>query len=82
MAHELAAQLRAAFRQHDRLLRLATPLGEDVLLAERLLAREQLDGGGFRIELSALSDDAKLDPAALLGQPVRIDLLTQLSRDK
>lgn len=82
MAHELAAQLRAAFRQHDRLLRLATPLGEDVLLAERLLAREQLDGGGFRIELSALSDDAKIDPAALLGQPVRIDLLTQLSRDK
>ncbi|MBO4120755.1 type VI secretion system tip protein VgrG [Cupriavidus gilardii] len=82
MAHELAAQWRAAFRQHDRLLRLSTPLGNDVLLAERLLAREQLDGGGFRIELSALSDDARLDPAALLGQPVRIDLLTQLDRDK
>lgn len=80
MANQLAMLMRAAFTQHDRLLRLATPLGADVLLPERLLAHEQIDGGGFRLELTALSDDAMVDAAALLGQPVRLDLLTQQSR--
>ncbi|MDB0567932.1 type VI secretion system Vgr family protein [Ralstonia solanacearum] len=77
---ELANLLRAAFTQADRLLRLETPLGPNALLPERLDAAEHLDEGGFRLELTALSDDADLDPARLLGQPVRLDLLTQLSR--
>ncbi|MBY4897511.1 type VI secretion system Vgr family protein [Cupriavidus sp. AU9028] len=80
VAQGLAALWRSTFVQHDRLLRLTTPLGADVLLAERMQARERLDGGGFRIELTALSDYAALDATALLGQPVRIDLLTQRSR--
>jgi len=51
-----------------------------VLLAESMVAHERLDDGGFRIELTALSDDAAIDPAAIIGQPVRVDLLTQHSR--
>ncbi|MGA3953816.1 type VI secretion system Vgr family protein [Ralstonia nicotianae] len=77
---ELANLLRAAFTQANRLLRLDTPLGPNALLPERLDAAEHLDDGGFRLELTALSDDADLDPARLLGQPVRLDLLTQQSR--
>ncbi|RLK31665.1 type VI secretion system Vgr family protein [Cupriavidus plantarum] len=80
MTNQLGALMRSAFTQQDRLLRLKTPLGEDVLLAESMVAREHVDDGGFRIELTALSDDAAIDPAALLGQPVRVDLLTQQSR--
>ncbi|TXD66529.1 type VI secretion system tip protein VgrG, partial [Ralstonia pseudosolanacearum] len=77
---ELANLLRAAFTQANRLLRLDTPLGPNALLPEWLDAAEHLDDGGFRLELTALSDDADLDPARLLGQPVRLDLLTQQSR--
>lgn len=80
MANQLGALMRGAFTQQDRLLRLKTRLGDDVLLAESLVAREQLDGDGFRIELTALSDDAAIDPGTMMGQPVRVDLQTQLSR--
>ncbi len=76
---ELASLLRATFIQANRLLRLATPLGAEVLLAEQLHAAEQLDGGGFRLELTALSDNAGIDPGTLIGQPVRLELLTQQS---
>ena len=80
MTNQLGALMRSAFTQQDRLLRLKTPLGDDVLLAESMVAHERLDDGGFRIELTALSDDAAIDPAAIIGQPVRVDLLTQHSR--
>ena len=72
------------WRQTNRLLRLHTPLGEDILLAEGFEAVECLGPvdkhAGFRIELTALSADATIDLAALLGQAVRVDLLTSLSR--
>ncbi len=77
---ELANLLRAAFTQADRLLRLETPLGPNALLPEQLDAAEHIDAGGFRLELTALSDSADIDAAKLLGQPVRLDLLTQQSR--
>jgi len=77
---ELANLLRAAFTQANRLLRLETPLGPNVLLPEQLDAAEHIDDGGFRLELTALSDNADIDSAKLLGQPVRLDLLTQQSR--
>ncbi|RPE75867.1 type VI secretion system Vgr family protein [Vulcaniibacterium tengchongense] len=63
-------------QQHNRLLRLHTPLGPEVLVAETLDGTESLDGGGFRLELTALSADAHLDLAELLGQPVLLELLT------
>lgn len=78
----------AGFTQTNRLLRLHTPLGEDVLLAERLQGIETVSGlehggstvvSGFRLEIVALSTIAALAPEALLGHRVRLDLLTDRS---
>ncbi|AYH41945.1 type VI secretion system Vgr family protein [Azoarcus sp. DN11] len=74
----------AGWRQTARLLTLTTPLGPDVLLAETADIDEALgplaDHAGFRIALTALSVDAHLPLATLLGQPARVDLLTSASR--
>lgn len=70
-------------RQHTRLLRLHTPLGQDVLLAERAEIAQTIapfDGRTDRIHLLALSRQAGLQPADLLGQPVLLELLTSQSR--
>jgi type VI secretion system secreted protein VgrG len=82
-AASLSAQLRAGAAgtlQRDRLLVLHTPLGDNKLLAERLEGVESLDGGGFRFELTALSDDAHIELKTLMGQGVRLDLQTAQSR--
>lgn len=68
--------LSAAPRQQERLLRLHTALGPDVLVAETLDGRESVDGGGFRFEVGALSANAGLSLDDLLGQPVLLELLT------
>ncbi len=77
-----AASLLSAFlghwSQHDRLLRLHTPL-EGALLVEGFTGHEAL-GEHYRFEITALSTDAHLDIKALLGQPVLLELLTGLSR--
>lgn len=75
--------LSAAFAgpgQRDRLLRLHTRLGPDVLVAETLDGWESVDHGGFRFQLTALSTDAHLDLQALPGTPVLLELLTADSR--
>ena len=56
------------------MLRLHTPLGRDVLLAESLHGEEGIDSG-FRLQVSALSPDASLPLKSLLGQPVLLELL-------
>jgi len=71
--------------QHTRLLRLHTPLGADVLLAERAevcehISPQSADWLGYRIELLALSTQAHLAPVDLIGQPVLLELLTAHSR--
>ncbi|HSW04163.1 type VI secretion system Vgr family protein [Aquabacterium sp.] len=73
--------------QTTRLLRLHTPLGADVLLAERARLAEQVGpggdashGAGLRMEIHALASDAHLELKSLLGQPVLLELLTQASR--
>ncbi|MGJ7604374.1 type VI secretion system Vgr family protein [Variovorax sp. LT1R20] len=76
----LGAQMRAGTTQQYRLLVLHTPLGENKLLAERLEGVESLDEGGFRFELTALSDDAHIELKTLMGQGVRLDLQTAQSR--
>ena len=74
------ALLRAALAggplQHDRLLRLHTPLGPEVLVAETLDGVESVDGGGFRFELTALSVDAHLSLDELLGEAVLLQWQT------
>ncbi|QCU72614.1 type VI secretion system tip protein VgrG [Luteimonas yindakuii] len=72
--------LLAAPGQHDRLLRLHTPLGPDVLVVEAFHGSERVGDGGFRFEITALSVDAHLDLDALLGRPVLLELLTAESR--
>jgi len=74
--------------QNQRLLRLHTPLGPNVLLAERVQGTETIGPcapgavarAGFKFELLALSTNAHLQLKDLIGQPVRLDLLTQQSR--
>ncbi|GAB2629401.1 type VI secretion system tip protein VgrG [Novilysobacter erysipheiresistens] len=73
-------------KQFGRLLQLHTALGPDVLVAESLDGVEALapaiDGtAGFRLQLTALSVDAHLDLAALLGQPVLLQLQTATAFD-
>ncbi|MGH8086166.1 MAG: type VI secretion system Vgr family protein [Lysobacter sp.] len=73
-------------KQVDRLLHLHTPLGPDVLVAESLDGVEALAPSidataGFRLHLTALSVDAHLDLAALLGQPVLLELQTATAFD-
>lgn len=84
MALELAAAslLGAAFTQADRLLDLATPLGQDKLLAERLQGAEQLSDGGYALQVDALSDDAHIPLKSLIGQPAQVRLRTALGQDE
>ncbi len=74
----------AGWRQTDRLLTLTTPAGPDALLAEAVRIDEALgpvaEHAGYRIELTALSDNAEQSLTVLLGQPVRLDLQTSASR--
>ena len=73
--------------QNQRLLRLHTPLGPNVLLAERMHGAESIGPhapgssatAGFKFEVLALSTNAHLQLKDLVGQPVRLDLLTQQS---
>ncbi|TVO59133.1 type VI secretion system tip protein VgrG [Denitromonas halophila] len=65
-------------------MRLTTPAGNDVLLAETATIHEAIgplsEHSGLRIALTAVSEDAHLALDALLGQPARLDLQTALSR--
>ena len=75
----------AAIAQANRLLDLRTPQGDNRLVAETLSATEQLSDGAFRLELTALSDDALLDAIEqhpiLLNRPfVTTPLGTRLCR--
>ncbi len=70
-----AAALLSRFTQTTRLLRLATPLGADTLLAECVHGEETISGG-FTFTISALSHDADIALHALLGQPALLQLLT------
>jgi len=62
------------FTQTSRLLRLHTPLGSNVLLAESLFGEEGIDTG-YCLQLSALSTDSSLSLKSLLGRPALLELL-------
>ncbi len=92
-ARDLAALFSS---QADRLLRLHSPLGPDVLQAERAEIAESIGPGvvwpagaggsalasasGYVIDLLALSTRADIDATELLGHPVLLELLTANSR--
>jgi type VI secretion system VgrG family protein len=70
-----AHNLQLEFAQQNRVMRLHTCLGEDVLLAEYLNGWEALGQGGFSLELSALSVDATVPLEAITGSAVLLELL-------
>lgn len=62
---------QALFAQHDRLLKLDTPLGDDILLPQRLLAHERLGRSyEYTIDLVSVRDDIELK--MLIAQPVTL----------
>jgi type VI secretion system VgrG family protein len=67
--------------QDNRLLRLATPLGADRLVAECLRGEEALSQP-YQLTVTALSSDAAIPLKSLLGQPVLLELMTAASRDR
>ena len=86
----VAQAIVSGYTQQDRLLRLSTPLGPEVLLAERVQIDESiapsgesaLDACGFCLQLTALSADTHIQLKKLIGQPVLLELLTQASRSE
>jgi len=79
--------LMGGWAQSNRLLRLHTPLGPDVLLAETLKGIECVSGQdasitGFKLQLDTLSLDAHLELKKLIAQPVLLGLMTDQSRSE
>lgn len=75
-----ALSLMSGLTQDARLLRLTTPLGADVLVAECVRGEEGLSQG-FQFRIAALSTDAAISLKSLIGQPVLLELLTTAGRD-
>lgn len=67
--------------QANRLLDVLTPLGKDTLVAESLEAVESIGHGGFSFDLTAVSSDAFIDLKTLVGEPLRLSVMSALGRD-
>jgi len=87
----ILAALSGAPTQNERMLVLHTPLGRDVLVAERTEIVESIGPHsdetdpagamtGFRIIVDALAADTHLELKKLIGQPALLELLTGASR--
>ncbi|AFQ48493.1 type VI secretion system Vgr family protein [Burkholderia cepacia] len=59
--------------QHDRFLWLTTPLGADKLVAESLHGWESLDRGGFRFQVTALTERPDVPLDKLIGAPILVE---------
>lgn len=57
-----------------RLLKITTPLGEDLLAVQRVVAEEQISMP-FSMTVDCLSQQHDLDPRKLLAQPVTLSIL-------
>ena len=66
------------YTQDTRLLRLTTPLGPNQLLVECLHGVEGISENGS-VNLSLLSLDGAIPLKSLLGQPVLLELLTNIA---
>ncbi|WP_233233155.1 type VI secretion system Vgr family protein [Bordetella sp. LUAb4] len=78
---DLTRLLTAAFEQGNRLLDLSTPLGANRLLAQAMRGSDHISDGGYRLRITALSDDAHIPLKELLGQPAQLSLQSALGRD-
>ena len=65
----------ASFTQDNRPLRVTTPgLGKDALLLERFTGEEHVSSP-FRFTLEMLSENASIDPNAVLRKPIAVDVV-------
>ncbi len=70
-AQELRSALGAGVSQHNRLLKLDTPLGSDTLLPQRVVGHDRLGRGyEYTVDLLSLSDNIELK--VLVAQPVTL----------
>ncbi|MBH9578868.1 type VI secretion system Vgr family protein [Inhella proteolytica] len=88
----LINSLLGPLTQNQRLLKLHTPLGENLLVAEKARILDAIgphpqlpkdcpqdwaDAAGLRLEVDALSPDGHLETKQLMAQSVRLELLTE-----
>jgi type VI secretion system secreted protein VgrG len=66
-----ALLLQSLIGQQDRLLRLMTPLGDDVLLPQRVIAHERL-GRHYEYAIDCVSVDDNIELKKLIAQPVTL----------
>lgn len=69
--NNLASPNPVLVEQHNRLVKLTTPLGEDILLPQRVLAHERL-GRGYEYWLDCLSVIHDIELKKLIAQPVTL----------
>lgn len=62
---------QAVISQQNRLIKLDTPLGPDILLPQRVVANERL-GRGYQYQVDVISLHANLAPKELIAQPVTL----------
>ncbi|WP_186032153.1 type VI secretion system Vgr family protein [Burkholderia gladioli] len=70
-AQDIARAIQGGLIQQDRLLRLDTPLGDNVLLPQRMVGRSRL-GRHFEFTLDVLSTNGDIKLKKLIGQPVTL----------
>lgn len=71
MADSIRFLKQALIAQHDRLLKLTTPAGEDILLPQRVVAQERL-GRTFEYTIDTVSVRDDLELKKLIAQPVTL----------
>lgn len=71
MADSIRLLDQALIAQHDRLLKLATPAGEDIFLPQRVVAQERL-GRTFEYTIDTISVRDDLELKKLIAQPVTL----------
>ncbi|MFM0059907.1 type VI secretion system tip protein TssI/VgrG [Paraburkholderia phytofirmans] len=68
---DIIAAINGGLLQSDRLLKLDTPLGVDVLLPQRLLGHSRL-GRDYEFTLDAVSTNGNIELKKLIAQPVTL----------
>ncbi|WP_126283716.1 type VI secretion system Vgr family protein [Burkholderia stagnalis] len=69
--HDLSAALRGGLIQHNRLLKLDTPLGANALVVQRAVGRSKI-GRYYTFTLDVLSSNTDIELKKLIAQPVTL----------
>src|SRR4051794_19402973 len=74
-AQDLVSAINAGITQSERLLKLDTPLGDDVLLPQRVIGTSRI-GRNFEFTVDAVSLRDSLELKTLIAQPVTLWIQT------